>query len=126
LAYTVRVDHRHDLVDVQYTGSVTIASRTHAYQETLELLADTGYRRILIDYVEARPQAERIVDISTFVRRISCDPLLHVCRIAFVGRNGQLFNATVEVLAEARHYPFRRFHDRESALEWLGGTPVAP
>jgi hypothetical protein len=125
LAYTVRVDHHHGLVDVRYTGSVTIASRTQAYRETLVLLEQTGCRCILIDYVDALPQAERIADISAFVRQIACDPLLHACRIAFVGRRGQLFNATVEVLAEARHYPFRRFHDRESALEWLGGVPVA-
>lgn len=121
MSHTVTVDDGGRLVDVHYSGCVTVAHRTRAYRQTRELLDGTGYRRILIDYTLARPQAESFGDLNAFVSLISSDPVLQQCRIAFVGESQQLFNATVETLADARHYPFRRFHDRGSALAWLAG-----
>lgn len=123
MSHTVSADAARRLVDVSYAGCVTIAHRTEAYRRTSELLERTGYRRILIDYTHARPQAEAFDDINAFVSVISSDPVLQQCRIAFVGKPRQLFNATVEMLADARHYPFKRLHDRESALAWLAGQP---
>lgn len=119
MAYAVATDHPRRLVDVRYTETVSIESRARAYQETLALLAPTGYRRILIDYVDAKPQAESFDDINAFASAISSDPILRQCRIAFVGARGQQFNTAVEALAAARHYPFKRFHDRDQALAWL-------
>jgi hypothetical protein len=123
MSHTVRADHDRRLIDVCYTGCVTIAHRTEAYHRTLVLLDKTGYRRIVIDYTRARPQAESFGDINNFVNLISTDPVLQQCRIAFVGKPQQLFNTTVETLADARHYPFKRFHDREAAFAWLSEQP---
>lgn len=125
MAYALTTDHQHQLIDVRYSHTVSIESRARAYQETLTLLAPTGYRRIMIDYVQAKAQAELFADINAFATAVSSDPVLRQCRIAFVGAPGQQFNTAVEALAEARHYPFRRFHERDPALAWLL-TPRAP
>lgn len=125
MSYSTDIDHDHQLINVTYRGNVSIRSRSDAHQETLLLLAETGYRHILIDYSAALPQVESFDDINRFVSRVSGDPVLRRCRIAFVGRRGQLFNTTVETLAGARHYPFKRHYDRDSAIGWLG-DPFEP
>lgn len=119
MAYEVSTNHQHQLIDVCYTGCVTIESRIAAMDETLALLDSTGYRRILIDYIEARAQLDSLASLSSFATLISSNAQLRQCRITFVGRQNQQFNAVIETLAEARHYPFRRFYDRESAIAWL-------
>ncbi|MBW3549261.1 MAG: hypothetical protein KY442_00155 [Proteobacteria bacterium] len=119
MAYTVSTDDGHELIDVRYRGCVSIGSRIQAMNETLVLLDSTGYRRIMVDYLEAKAHLDSLASASAFASLISSDPQLRQCRITFVGSRTQQFNAVVETLADARHYPFKRFYDRASALAWL-------
>lgn len=113
-----RVD-AHGLIAVRYRDNVTIESRLQAMRETLLLLGETGFRRILIDYVAAVHHVATFAESNAFASTIAHHPVLRQCRIAFVGSRGQQFNAVVETLADARRYPFRRFFDPQTALSWL-------
>lgn len=123
MTYSVAPHATHRLIDVRYRGNVSIAERSAAHEETRVLLVQTGFLRILIDYTDAQPTSEPFATTAAFVNRISSDPLLRPCKIAFVGQPAQFFNVTVETLADVRHYPFKRFYDRSAALEWLDQQP---
>lgn len=119
MAHAVITDETYELIDVRYRGSVSVADRLDAFRQSLALLGGTGYRRLLIDYLDAQHQLGTFDQINAFASTISNDPVLRQCRIAFVGNRSQQFNATVETLADARRYPFQRFFDRTAALAWL-------
>lgn len=119
MAYEVSTNHERQLIDVRYSGCVSIENRVTAMNETLGLLDRTGYRRILIDYNQAQTHMDSMASMSRFATLISSNAQLRQCRITFVGDRNQQFNAVIETLADARHYPFRRFYDRESAIAWL-------
>jgi hypothetical protein len=119
MAHEVSTDETHRMINVRYRGNISIDTRRQAMHETLALLEASGFRRILIDYVDAQYHLGTFAESNAFASTISNQPLLRQCRIAFVGSQGQQFNAVIETLADARRYPFRRFFDRESALAWL-------
>lgn len=119
MAHAVSTDEARALINVNYSGIVSMEHRLDAMQQTLVLLASTRFKRILIDYLEATHQPASFESSNAFAATISNDPVLRHCRIAFVGGRRQQFNAVVETLADARRYPFRRFYDRETAIGWL-------
>ncbi len=78
-------------------------------------------RRILIDLTQAAAADDSVQDFSAFIARITSEPLLLQSRTAFVAPRVHYINHMIEVVADARHYPFSRFTEREAALEWLLG-----
>lgn len=119
MAHAVHTDEARALIEVCYSGHVSVEQRLDAMQQTLALLACTQFDRILIDYLDATHQPTSFASSNAFAATISNHPVLRHCRIAFVGGRRQQFNAVVEMLADARRYPFRRFYDRDSAIRWL-------
>lgn len=122
MPYTLSIDTDNQVLEVRYGGVVSMAQRIDAWRESKPLLRDTGIRRILVDLLQAVPAQEPLGAHSNFVATILKEPLLLASRTAFVAPPAHPINHLVEVLTDARHYPFSRFADRESALTWLLGN----
>ena len=121
MPYTMQLDTTRGLLDVRYHGVVSIEQRLRAADEALPILRDSGVRRILIDLMEATAASDPIDAFRAFAARITSEPLLRQSRTAFVAPPVNYTNHLIEVLADAHHYPFSRFVDRDLALEWLLG-----
>lgn len=119
MPYTQQLDPTHTYLDLRYHGVVSVAQRMQAAGEALVILGDSGVRRILIDLMQATTAGDTVRDFSAFTARITSEPLFLQSRTAFVAPRVQYINHLIEVLADARHYPFSRFTDREIALAWL-------
>ena len=119
MAYEVTQNDPLQLVDVRYFDCVSVEQRGAAMDETLVILQAAGFRRIAIDYDQARLRDDGVVTMSAFATRIATNAALRQCRIAYVGKRGHHFNVTIETLSSARGYGARRFFDRDSALAWL-------
>jgi hypothetical protein len=123
MPYTLQLDDENATLDLRYHGVVTVGERFQAWAEARPLLERSGYRRILIDLSAAQAGPDGPADFSAFANRITSEPLLLASRTAFVVAPVHPVNHLVEVLADARHYPFQRFDERAPALEWLRGHP---
>ena len=121
MSYTLQLDPTHTYLDLHYHGMLAVAQRTQAMDETVQILRDSGVRRILIDLTQAKAADEPVEHFSAFATRITSEPLLLQSRTAFVAPRVHYINYMIEVLADARHYPFSRFTEREAALAWLLG-----
>lgn len=119
MPYTLQLDDTNAALDLRYHGVVTVAERFQAWAESRPLLERSCYRRILIDLTAAQAGPDGPADFSAFANRITSEPLLLASRTAFVVPAVHPANHLIEVLADARHYPFRRFDARAPALEWL-------
>lgn len=125
MPYTLQLDEVRGLLDLRYHGVVSIAQRHRAADEAVPLLRASGLRRILIDLMQAVAAQDSIDDFRAFAARITGEPLFRQSRTAFVAPPVNYTNHLIEVLADAHHYPFSRFVDRDEALAWLlGDTPT--
>lgn len=122
MPYTLSIDTDHQMLEVRYHGVVAIAQRVEAWRESKPLLRDSGIRRVMIDLLHAVPAQEPLNAYSDFAAMLLREPLLLASRTAFVAPPAHPINHMVEVLTDARHYPYSRFADRESALAWLLGN----
>ena len=121
MPYTLQLDSERALLDLRYHGVVSVAQRLQAADEALPMLSASGVRRILIDLMQAVAAPDTIDDFRAFTARITGEPLFRQSRTAFVAPPVNYTNHLIEVLADAHHYPFARFVDREAAIEWLLG-----
>lgn len=119
MPYTMSIDTAHHFLDLRYSGIVMVAHRRQAWSEAKPLLHDSGVRRIMIDLLQASPALEPVNAQSDFVSMLTREPLLLASRTAFVAPPVHPINHLIEVLADARHYPFSRFASRPVALAWL-------
>lgn len=119
MPYAISVDSEHQVLVVRYHGVVSVAQRRQAWAESEPILRAQDIRRILIDLQEASPAYEPVSEYAGFVSLLASEPLLLRSRTAFVAPPVHPINHLIEVLADARHYPFRRFADRAAALDWL-------
>lgn len=121
MPYTLQLDSAQALLDLRYHGTVSIAQRQQAAQEALPLLQASGVRRILIDLMQVAGSGDGVDAFRAFVARITREPVFLQSRTAFVAPAVSYSNHLIEVLADAHHYPFSRFTDRETAIAWLLG-----
>ena len=121
MPYTLQLDSERALLDLRYHGVVSVAQRLRAADEALPLLRESGLRRILIDLMQAVAAQDSIDDFRAFTARITGEPLFRQSRTAFVAPPVNYTNHLIEVLADAHHYPFSRFVDRDEAIAWLLG-----
>ena len=121
MPYTIQLDKARGLLDLRYHGVVSVAQRLRAADEALPLLRESGLRRILIDLMQAVAAQDSIDEFRAFTARITGEPLFRQSRTAFVAPPVNYANHLIEVLADAHHYPFSRFVDRDEAIAWLLG-----
>lgn len=125
MPYSLQLDSDQALLDLRYHGIVSIAQRLQAAQEALPMMKTSGVRRILIDLMRATGSHDSVDDFRAFVARITREPLFLQSRTAFVAPAVNYSNHLIEVLADAHHYPFSRFTNRDVALAWLLGDAPA-
>lgn len=121
MPYTLQLDEARGLLDLRYHGVVSVAQRFEAWTQAAPMLQASGVRRILIDLNEAIAAHEPLQNMQRFVNQLTHEPLLLQSRTAFVAPPAHPANHLVELLAAAHHYPFARFRERESAIDWLLG-----
>ena len=121
MPYSLQLDPAGAYLDLRYHGVVPVAQRVDAWAQAKPILLASGVRRILIDLTQASAASDPVAQVSAFVARIGSEPLLLASRTAFVAPRVHFINHLVEVLADARHYPFSRFTQRDHALAWLLG-----
>ena len=119
MGFEVNHDAARGIIDVRYFDRVKVADRSAAMDQTLMILGATGVRRIAIDFNAARAGDDVFQDANAFATRIATNAALRQCRIAFIGAQSNRFNVVVETLAEGRGYGFRRFFERQPAVDWL-------
>jgi hypothetical protein len=139
MPYMVHADEQHQLVEVVYSGPITISTRICAMEDGAILLQARGYTRVLVDLSAATAVPEPADAANAFAARMVLRPRVPNSRLAYVVRPGPQSGllavtvppqrvpvtevsgaaALVENLAATRHAELRHFHARAEALHWL-------
>jgi hypothetical protein len=105
-------------------GLVWMEERHEALDATLAQIEPGKPYRILVDMLGASCANDSLDASSAFAQRLSSERALRGCRIAYLYVDGQRINHSVERLAEAREFRFRRFSATTDALDWLLSPPT--
>lgn len=119
MPYTVSIDDTHCLVEIIYSGQITIDTRMDALNEGVVLLDARQYSRVLVDLRGSVATLEPLDAVNAFATRLAYWPRLRDSRLAFVTLPSQYSNLLVENMAAARHLSLQHFYRREDALQWL-------
>lgn len=119
--YTIELDDDRWIVVVKYSGMIDLRDRRQAVEAASKAIREKGFRKILVDFSNARMEIHAPEEESEFADLLSSHDVLMDCRTAYFSRPGQSINWFIEVLAQARHFPCRHFTDRELAYQWLAG-----
>lgn len=117
--FSITIDDKRRVVEVRYSGTITLADRSQAVETGSRALEETGYRKVLVDLSNAEMAMEPPQEESRFADVLSSNPQLARSRTAFLASPDQSTNWFIEVLAKARHYDCEHFTDREAAHAWL-------
>jgi hypothetical protein len=121
MPYTVSIDEEHRLLEIIYSGQITIDMRQDAMQEGVALLEARQYSRVLVDLRASTAALEPLDAGNAFATRLAHWPRLRDSRLAFLTLPTQYSNLLVENMAAARHLSLQHFHRRDDALQWLSG-----
>ena len=119
MPYTVSADEQYRLVEVVYSGQITISTRVCAMEDGVTLLDSQQYRRVLIDLRAAVAAPESLDVGNAFATRMAHRPRVRDSRLAYLTLPHQHSNLLIENMAAARHLSLQRFNRREDALQWL-------
>lgn len=126
MPHEILVNSDPDFLEVRYRGTVPVAEREHALAKVSRLVRQTGLRGVLINFSIAQAESEDFQSSNRFAAQLARDQNLRGCRVAYLAIDGLQVNRTIEVLAAARQFPLRRFHDRAAAIRWLDGSESDP
>lgn len=124
MPYMVHADEQHQLVEVVYTGPITVSTRICAMEDGAILLAARQYGRVLVDLTAATVAPEAADGGNAFATRMAHSPRVRNSRLAYVTRPDShstllVAHALVGSVASTRHAELRHFHARDQALHWL-------
>ena len=119
MPYSVQADEQHQLVEVVYTGPITVSTRICAMEDGALLLEAHQYARVLVDLTAATAAPEPSDAAHGYAARMAHRPRTRGSRLAYVMLPQQAANLPMEHLASARHVELRHFHARADALHWL-------
>jgi hypothetical protein len=119
MPYLVQADEQHQLVEVVYTGPITLSTRICAMEDGATLLDAYQYARVLVDLTAATASPEPTESGHGYAARMAHRPRVRNSRLAYVTLPHQHANVLMESLASARHGELRHFHSRADALHWL-------
>ena len=106
-----------NLIELVFTGSVTIPERSDALRAVVKAHSEHGYIRLLADFSQATTLVESESDMVAYADRLAQCWVLKPFSIAYVGDHER--TAGVESVAALRGYFFQRFVTREAAISWL-------
>jgi hypothetical protein len=116
--HAIETDAMLGVVAATLHGDVHFDERHHVIDEVVAAAQTAGISKILIDLSLARIAADGLDAAYRYANRLSRDPYLANCRVAYVGRPTQ-HDPAVEILAVGKGYEAERFTSREAALAWL-------
>lgn len=119
MSFEVYVHRDKGWFEVRYSGSIAVADREEAAKRVFAVAELTGFRRVLVDFRNAQAAVDPFEASNRFASLLARETVLQNGRIAYVAREDHQVNRAVEILAEARHVPCKRFVDVESAIDWL-------
>ena len=125
MPYTVTADAQHRLVEVVYSGPITVSTRVCAMEDGATLLQQHGFTRVLVDLRDAVPAGEPLDPANSFAARIAHRPRMRDSRLAYVTRPDEPSNTLIRNMVSSRHVAIAHFHAREDALRWLLREPWA-
>ncbi|MFL6591568.1 MAG: hypothetical protein ACJ8GK_02520 [Luteimonas sp.] len=117
MTFEIRTLERERVIDLVFSGLVTIPERLQAMKAVVTASRTNGFTRLLADFSQANMRVEAHSDVLEYAERLALEPTLHKMAIAYVGTQEQ--TAGVEGVAALRGYFFQRFFTREAALRWL-------
>ena len=109
-----------DILQLVFTGPITVAERAQALEACLAWIADRNPRRVLVDFTRGWPVAsdpDASARHAENLARVYTD--LGGARIAYLSRPEMRGPTPIELHAASRGYFYQRFTDREAALRWL-------
>ena len=127
--HSIEVSSYMGLAAVTLCGEISATDRLRVLDETLGRLEPGRAYGILIDLQRARATPDTFEACNRLATRLSEEPRLRACRVAYVYSHPGNANPVVERLAEARRFRFRRFVVVSDAIDWLltpKRTRVAP
>ena len=119
MSYTFKLDVGHEIVEAEYTGTVSFDERMLAITEGIAILQDREYPRILINLVGAKMQLspEQKVELAKYV---SEQHALINAKTAFLIRCEQTEREEVDdAVLRTDEFISQVFYSRTKALEWL-------
>ncbi len=117
--YSIDVNRTAAFASIRFSGLIAVAERGRALEEAMVVFADTGYRQVLVDFSAADFAVDDFDSSNALASRLAFNATLHSCRIAYLTKPGARVNPVVEALAAARGLSFRRFDERQRAMDWL-------
>ena len=105
------------VIDLVFTGPVTIAERSDALRAVVKAHSEHGYNKVLADFSQATAKIESDRELRAYADQLAQSWILKLFFIAYVG--DQERTAGVESVAALRGYFFQRFLTREAAFSWL-------
>ena len=117
MPYAMTVSLEARLIEVVFTGSVTIPERSDAFRAVVKAHSEHGYNKVLADFSQATAKIESDREMRAYANQLAQSWILKLFFIAYVGNQER--TAGVESAAALRGYFFQRFVSREAALSWL-------
>lgn len=117
--HEITSDRAARLVTCAFRGKVCVEERCDAIDAVLATVDATGFTRLLVDFSDADLVVEDLQQLQKLARRLSQDPTLARCRIAYLTPPVLHWDPAVEILAHGRGFHAERFARRDGALDWL-------
>ncbi|KGQ19591.1 hypothetical protein LF41_2529 [Lysobacter dokdonensis DS-58] len=124
MPYEVDVNQYLGLTVCTLWGLVWVEERQAALDEVIAEMEEGRPYRILVDMIGASCANDSFATSSAFAQRLATERKLKGCRIAYLYPDNARINLSVERLAEARDFKFRRFTTTTEALDWLLSPPT--
>lgn len=105
------------VIDLVFTGSVTIPERSDALRAVVKAHTEHGFIMLLADFSQAMTVVESEGEMFAYAGQLAKCWVLKPFSIAYVGDQNR--TAGVESVAAEHGYFFQRFFTREAATSWL-------
>jgi hypothetical protein len=110
---------REGWIELRYTGVVDYAARMAALDDVAAVVGDTGIRRILADYTQARiGEAGDSASRQDYLSKAISAAILEQADVALIGLPPEHARAA-ELAGVVRNMRVRNFDDAATALTWL-------
>jgi hypothetical protein len=119
MSYEFKLDIGNEVVEVEYTGSVTFDERMQAINEGIAILQDREYPRILVNFLAAKMQISN-AERTLLANYISEQYALLQVKTAFLIRCDPLAKEDIdEAVLRTEEFVSQVFFNRSESIDWL-------
>ena len=122
---SAKYDFEHDLVETNFTGTVTMDDLEEEIELTLELIEKHGCTRILSDFSISNVDQLSVVDVSQTPEMQESAGSSRIYRIAVIppdSEAGRELARFYELVCSNRGWPAKACSTRQEAIDWLMST----